>query len=73
MIIPSINFIPYQPFDLVPFLKVTPAISIVTRSKYNCMTKFNLLSGAVIFISHVIYVYQGFCKIDCAKGHPSLS
>ena len=27
MIIPAINYIPYQPFDLVPFFKVIPGIA----------------------------------------------
>ena len=57
MIIPTINFIAYQPFDLDPFLKVTQAISIMTWSNYKCLTKFTL-SGAGILLAILFMFFE---------------
>jgi len=68
MILPDMTFIPYEPFDLDPFLKVTAAIWKLTWPNLNCGTNllgagYHNVSAVALFSSSRSTYMHGFRSV----------
>ena len=57
----------YQPFDLDPFLKVTPAIPNGDMVKDQMLDRIYSVVWCCYFIIAILFMYQIFLKIDVPK------
>jgi len=64
MVLPDMTFIPYQPTDLDPFLKVTAAICKLTLPNLTCGT--NLLGAD----NHNVFAVLLFAFLRSNNMHP---